>query len=72
MMSPGEVCGAIELCGVIAVALPWHEIGVVVAVLAFAYGLAASVAFFLYVYKFRDKGVPRRTGATRISVSNSR
>ena len=71
MMSPAEVCAAVEICGVIVRALPWHEIGAVVAALAFSYGLTMSVTFFVYLYKYRDKGVARRKGHTRFSVSNS-
>jgi hypothetical protein len=67
----GEACAAIEICDVIARALPWHEIGTIVAASAFAYGLAMSVAFFLYVYRFRDQVIARRKAKVRRWSANA-
>jgi len=60
--SPKEVCDALDICVAIAHALPWDKIGAVIAALALAYGVAMSVAFALYVYKFRGQRMARRNG----------
>ena len=61
MMTPTEVCDAFSLCVAIAHAVPWHTVGDVVAGLALLYGLAMSVAFFLYVYRFRGQSSAYRS-----------
>ena len=59
---PAEFCDAMEICVAITHAIPWSKVGAVVAILAFAYGVAMSIAFFLYAFRFRGQRKIRRTG----------
>jgi uncharacterized protein (DUF2062 family) len=63
MKTPAEVCDAIEICRTIAHAIAWEKVGAVVAAAAFAYGVAMSVAF--YVYGFRRQRTTRRRDTRR-------
>ncbi|HEY7246583.1 MAG TPA: hypothetical protein VH678_22145 [Xanthobacteraceae bacterium] len=61
MKTPAEMCDAMQICTVVAHALPWDEIAAIVAALAFIYGLAMAIAFFLYVYRSRSERRARST-----------
>ena len=61
MNTPAEFCDAIGICGVVLRAIPWGRVGVLIAAIVFAYGVAMSIAFFLYVYRSRGERTPRRT-----------
>jgi hypothetical protein len=56
MMTPADVCDAIAYCN----AIPWGEVGAVVAALALTYGIAMSIALVVYVYRFRGQRMIRR------------
>ena len=60
-MTPSDVCNAIKFCDAVAHALPWGVIGAVVAALALTYGVAMSIALVVYIYRFRDQRIARRT-----------
>jgi hypothetical protein len=55
-MTPADVCDAIVFCNAIA----WGKVGAVVAALALTYGVAMSVAFVFYLYRYRGRRMMRR------------
>src|ERR1700730_5614365 len=62
MMTLAEVCNTLETCVALAHGLPWEKVGGVVAAIVFAYGLSMSVAFVIYVHRFKAGRSRRRSG----------
>jgi ABC-type nickel/cobalt efflux system permease component RcnA len=64
-VTPADVCGAIVFCDAItqaiANAIAWGKVGAVVAALALTYGVAMSIAFFVYVCRSRGQRIARWT-----------